>query len=944
MSRGVGILVREHDRFAALNFKCDIEGRVAVLDATFDQQDFRFISVYAPTNGSERIEFFNNFDGYLVTRRKLIVGGDFNCLLDLKQDKCGGNPNLGDTGSPQLRQLLTRFQLVDIWRKQHPHERQYTWHNKTNTIMCRLDKFYISASFVTDKNNVNAAIEPYPFSDHDTVRLEITTDQLFNVGPGVWKLNVSRIKDLKTRRVITDFWTRWRAKKSDFNNVGEWWDEGKANLKSILRRSAMNNRQKEKEVRASLLNQYHRLRQKSNLSEPEEREIVNIKCELEQMDLSRIQGTKIRSKSKWIEENEKPSQFFFQKEKRGRRKTCRALNTSTGLRVTDQEDIMQEQVRFYKDLYNRVPTDTAAQERLLNLIDRQLTEEERNSCEGPLSESECFAALRAMSPGKTPGTDGLPKEFYAAYWDLLKSDFVEMANSCLEIGQMPESLRQALIILLFKKNDPEELKNWRPIALLNTDYKIIAKALVHRLKPVMSSVIHPDQCCSVPGRSSEDNATLLRDVCDYLASHERMACAFISLDQEKAFDSVDWEFLDKILETVNFGPLFCAAIKCIYKDIRSGILSNGYVSEFFSVQRGVRQGCPLSPLLFVMVSEVFGQAIRKCDEIQGLKLPGRCELKITQYADDNTCIVTNTYGIFKVFDVFDEYGRACGARLNKDKSKGLWLGRWSSRTDSPCDLTWLTTNLKIVGLHFGNDNAKEKSWEEVSEKFISVLNKWKPRFLTLRGKTLILNSLAASTIWRVAKIYPPTRESVDSLRTQLWKFVWSGKPELVRRETCMSGYEKGGLKIVDIEIKSKALLVGRVFKFLKKTGEVLPWSVLMRYYVGRSLGVNDNLRPNCDVPTPFYRHLLGVLKEFSVDLQQPQSSKLLYIKAVLNKITPTRARSELQWQQEFKESLDWKRIWTGVSHSWNDPLVRDFDWRTTHRVLPVNSRLNRWNS
>ena len=76
----------------------------------------------------------------------------------------------------------------------------------------------------------------------------------------------------------------------------------------------------------------------------------------------------------------------------------------------------------------------------------------------------------------------------------------------------------------------------------------------------------------------------------------------------------------------------------------------------------------------------------------------------------------------------------------------------------------------------------------------------------------------------------------------------------------MSGYEKGGLKIVDIEIKSKALLVSRVFKFLNKTGEVFPWSVLMRYYVGRSLGVNDHLKPNCDIPTPFYSHLLRVLK------------------------------------------------------------------------------------
>ena len=187
-----------------------------------------------------------------------------------------------------------------------------------------------------------------------------------------------------------------------------------------------------------------------------------------------------------------------------------------------------------------------------------------------------------------------------------------MANYCFSVELMPEFMHQALISLLFKKEDPELLKNWRPISLLNTDYKIITKVLVNRVKPVMPTIIHPDQCCSVPGRSSEDNATLLRDVCDYLEVNERMACAFISIDQEKAFDYVDWDFLDRILGTMNFGPQFRSYIKSIYHDIRSAIISNGYVSEFFHVQRGVRQGCPLSPLLFVMVAEVFGQAIRKC--------------------------------------------------------------------------------------------------------------------------------------------------------------------------------------------------------------------------------------------------------------------------------------------------------------------------------------------
>ena len=127
-----------------------------------------------------------------------------------------------------------------------------------------------------------------------------------------------------------------------------------------------------------------------------------------------------------------------------------------------------------------------------------------------------------------------------------------------------------------------------------------------------------------------------------------------------------WGFHDRILLTMNFGSKFRGMVRCIYTDIQSAIISNGFVSDNFPVERGVRQGCPLSPLLFVLVAEVFGQAIQKCPEIKGLHLPGGKEIKITQYADDNTCIVTNSYGIFKVIEVFNEWPSIwCALEQNK---------------------------------------------------------------------------------------------------------------------------------------------------------------------------------------------------------------------------------------------------------------------------------------
>ena len=258
-------------------------------------------------------------------------------------------------------------------------------------------------------------------------------------------------------------------------------------------------------------------------------------------------------------------------------------------------------------------------------------------------------------------------------------------------------------------------------------------------------------------------------------------------------------------------------------------------------------------------------------------------------------------------------------------------------------LSWVNTSLKLVGLHVGDDTASITTWDGVLEKFRSVLKKWEPWFLTLRGKTTVLESLAVSTIWQAAKIYPPSRMIIDSTQSSIWKFVWSKKPELVGRETCMSNYSDGGLRIVNVDLRCKALLIGRLFRFYDPGERECPWHQMMRYYAARLIGINDNTRPNCDIPTPFYSHFVRVLHEFSVDASQPKPSKVYYMERIKFTVTPVQARCENTWNQYFGPGVIWKDVWKDVSRSWNDPLLRDFDWRTIHRILPVNSRLHQWN-
>ena len=157
--------------------------------------------------------------------------------------------------------------------------------------------------------------------------------------------------------------------------------------------------------------------------------------------------------------------------------------------------------------------------------------------------------------------------------------------------------------------------------MLKVDYKIASRAIAGCLLKVLHVVVGKDQTCGVPGRFIGENVAYLRDVVDYV-SQVGVSCAILSLDQEKAFDRVDWSFMRATLSSMGFGPSFIGWIDLFYRGSQSAVNVNGHVSSYFSLSRGVRQGCPLSPLLYVMVAEVLACNIRSHPDISGLSLPG----------------------------------------------------------------------------------------------------------------------------------------------------------------------------------------------------------------------------------------------------------------------------------------------------------------------------------
>ena len=404
-----------------------------------------------------------------------------------------------------------------------------------------------------------------------------------------------------------------------------------------------------------------------------------------------------------------------------------AMRLPDGSLVSDVDGICQSWVDYYSSLFSAGHTDPGTQSSLLAGLSSKLPDEARLSCEGLLSVQEVHTALVGLSRGRSPGSDGLPMEFYLTFWDTIGPDLTDVLNDSWETGQLSPSQRTALITLIFKKGD--------------------------RLLNVLHHVIHRNQTCGVKGRFIGENVALLRDIVDF-TSETGQPAAILSLRQEKAFDRVDWVFLFKTLDHMGFGPSFVKWVRLFYNNIRSAVLVDGYRSAFFFPSRGVRQGCPLSPLLYVISIEILAAALRSCPDILGLKAPGLAVHlpTVSLYADDTSVVVSNDAAIRAVFSVYSRFELGTGSKLNTDKCRGLWLGVWRGRHHSPVAIQWSSDKVKILGVFVGHRDLAMANWLPRLEAVEKCLASWKGRALSFAEKAIVLNALALSRIWYVASL------------------------------------------------------------------------------------------------------------------------------------------------------------------------------------------------
>ena len=300
-----------------------------------------------------------------------------------------------------------------------------------------------------------------------------------------------------------------------------------------------------------------------------------------------------------------------------------------------------------------------------------------------------------MQNNKSLGNDGISKEFYETFWNDLKNAFLPAIQKAYHTKKLSYSQYQAVIKLIEKKGrDKRFIKNWRPISLLNVDTKLISKVLSKRLKNVMPDLVSENQTAYVNHRFISEGGRLIDDLLELTDIYNKKGF-LLTIDIEKAFDSVNHIFIIKVLESFGFGYSFIQWIKILIKEQESCIINGGKTSQYFKLERGTRQGDPISAYLFILVLEIVFLSLKQNKNMKGIEL-FQHEFLYTAYADDTTFFLKDKNSVILLFDVFRNFSLFSGLKPNKSKCEIAGIGVLKGVQVALCGMQCINLNENTI--------------------------------------------------------------------------------------------------------------------------------------------------------------------------------------------------------------------------------------------------------
>eukprot|EP00253_Pinus_taeda_P035515 PITA_35515 len=712
--------------------------------------------VYGPHIQNEKENFLKNLKALrcLIPGKQWIVGGDFNLIKTL-DEKRGG----------------TRRMDKDVF--------------------------------------IEATILPVAGSDHWPVKLKI---------------------DLKQRPPNKPFRFEafWLRNEGLMEKREEWWrmseQRGKNRMHTFqLKLKEMKNKIKKwnKEEFGKIMEDKKRLEQRmedlqqmdimEGIEEERKQEEGRVLNQLEERRKQEEILRKQKSRVQWLREGERNTKFFHKARVQHRqRNKIFSIKNQEGKQVLQHEEIEKVLVYHFKDILREPQTNRSdAIAKISSEIPNVVTRDQNLALMRKITMEEVEDIVRNMKRNKAPGPDGYTVEFFQAGWKFLAIEVLEVVEEARINQRIWPGINSTLLTLIPKTNQAEQADGFRPIALCNVIYKIVASIVAQRLKLILPSIISPEQTGFVEGRQILDGLVVAQEVLHTLKTKKEKGM-LIKLDLSKAYDRLSWKYLERILKAFGFCDRWVNWVISIISTPNFSILLNGAPTITFNASRGLRQGDPLSPFLFIIAAEGLGRYFRKEArerKIQGLRLWGnRTTVTHQQFVDDiMICCKATLKEVKRIKKILEIFMESSGMEVNNDKSRTFFfntaepiknhLTRVMGYRIGDLPTKYLGTMLDTSTLKIGN-------WKNIIEKIMKRLDNWTFRALNLAARVVLLKAtIQAIPIYSLSVMAAP--KGICNKLVEIYrKFLWGGPKQQKKWALCSwksltKPKEKGGLGLRD---------------------------------------------------------------------------------------------------------------------------------------------------
>ena len=889
-SRGSSILLNSNLQHELLGEFVSNEGNYILLHCQIGADSYLIGSIYGPNRDEPK--FYEDIGDILgsVDCDHIVIGGDFNFIIDADKDCYGYARENNVNARKKFMAVCNKHNLIDVWRFQNPRKQAYTWFTATHSKGSRLDMFFVSNHLANLCSDLQ--INPGYRTDHSNITMCIQTGNSQR-GPGLWKFNESLLHDEDYIEVVNEcigrmiyeyslpVYTReFLSHESNYKDIQFQIDDGlfyETLLMMIRGETVKYSKIKAKRRRVTekeLISQIELAHAEYSNTNNEE-VLIRLKTYNEQLEAIRkpvIDGLIVRSRTRWHEKGEKASKYFLGLEKRNAlRKTVTVLKVGDDM-YTRTSSILQKFTQDLTKKYSKVhKLPSTAESFIAENVCTSLSTVESDVLEKPLSLKELTEALHKMKKGKSPGSNGYTACFFKHFWAKLGPFLYRAFVFCNQNGKKLLTHSEGVITMIPKAGKhPDSIKGWRPITLLNIDFKIISAAVSARLQSVAGSLIDQCQTAYIKGRFIGENTRLIYDVISHLVSREGTGL-IMSADFEAAFDSISWNFICKVLDQYGFGPKFRRLINVLYLNTSnfSRIILNGHLGDKIYLKCGIRQGDPASGYLFNLAVNILSQQIKRSSILTGINISESIEVRISQYADDTVLFLKNSSncieGALQELKIFSE---ASGLRLNIEKTSCMQIGVQNQQHyENSQGIKWVS-RLKILGVSFTTDNndITQCNFEPKLLQIEKEIEQWRRRNITPIGRITVIKSLLISKLVHLFTALPnPSQTEVKRLERILFQFLWAGKRDPVKRAKIVQDFSKGGLRMIDVQSFLKSMKISwlkRLYSGNTTWGQVIANEIpniedLLTY------GSKKLLKVSVKINNPFWQNVLEAFASFS---------------------------------------------------------------------------------